>query len=164
MQDRINYFIFLPALFLSFLIGITFLPQIFAGGFPPNFVMIMIFAAAFLASSSDFLYVVFLFGFLLDILAGTVFGVYIASLVFSAILICRMKTKFLKEENFLQIAAIASAGALAYHIITLSFLAVAANGTGAFYGSYIWERAAFDAAYAALLTYPAIRLISKKKQ
>ena len=164
MQDRINYLIFLPVISFLFLLETSFLPQIFAGGFPPNLVMIMLFAAALLALSSDFLYVAFLFGFLFDIFSGASFGIFTAALVFSSIIVCEIKSRFIKEDRFVQIAAAASAGALSYHLIYLLLFTIPYNGNISSYGDFLWEKILFDSAYAAVLTYPAMRLISKKKQ
>ncbi|MFA7169934.1 MAG: rod shape-determining protein MreD [Candidatus Paceibacterota bacterium] len=164
MQDKINYYIFLPIIFFLFFLETTFVAQIFYGNFPPSLVLIFLFAAALLTRSSDFLYVVFVFGFLFDIFSGINFGIFTLSFVLACIILCYLKAKFLKEESFIKIAALAISGALIYNLIYFFLLIVIFNTDASFELNFVGKKIIFDLVYAAVLTYPVMWLISKKRQ
>jgi len=163
MPDRINYFILLPLLLLCFHLETTFGAQLGGGLFMPNLVLILLFAAALLACSADFLYIVLIFGFLSDLSAGVNFGIYTLSFVFSCTLLCQMKARFLPEESFVRVAALSALGALAYNLIYLALLSLVFNAGGAFALAFVGKKIAYDIVYAAVLTYGALRLIHKEK-
>lgn len=163
MPDRINYYILLPLLLLCFFLETTFMAQLGGGNFMPNLVLILLFAAALLACSADFIYIALVFGFLFDLFAGVSFGIYLLSFVLSCLLLCQLRTRLLKEETFLRVTALGMLGALGYNLIYLALLFFVFNTGSAFSLDFVSKKILFDLVYAAVFTYGAVRLIYKEK-
>ena len=164
MEDRINYYILLPAIFLLFFVQTTFIAQIFWGFSAPNLVFIFLLSAALLSCTSDFFYIILLFGFLFDVLSGKNFGVYMLSFSFACVAACYLKLKFLKEKNyFIRVAAVSVLATLVYNIIyfALSFFVFSTEFS---FSGFAAKKILFDLIYASVLTYPIMYLISKKEQ
>lgn len=163
MKDRINYYIFLPLIFLAFFLETAFLPPLLWTSLPLRPVMIVIFASAFLSLSSDFLYTAFLLGFLLDVYSGSGFGILTASAVVSAIGANSLKEKFLKEERPARVAELSAAAMLLFNLSYFCLLSVSGEG-GDFDAAFIGKDALLDSLAAAILVYPVMRLVSKGKE
>lgn len=160
MKDRINYYIFLPAILVLFFLQTTFLAQAF-WNFPlPNLVLLFFLPAIFLASSADFLYIAFALGFLSDLVSGANFGVFTLSFTLFAVAAYWLKMKFIKEESIFRIASASALSAIAYNAIYLAISSFMFNADLSAYHDFIWERTVLDALGAAIATYPAMRLIS----
>lgn len=161
MKDRVNYYIFLPATFLLFLLQTTFFAQALGEFFLPNFVLIFIFAAVLISNDADFIYAAFLFGFLFDLFSGNNFGVFLISFVLACVALLNLKEKFLKEQSFLKIVAISIAGTLLYNIIYIALLRIVFDTNLSSDYDFIRGKVAFDCIYTAIFIYPAMLLISK---
>lgn len=162
MKDKINYYIFLPLLFLLFFLETTFIAQIFYDFFPPNLILIFLVAEIFLSFSQNFLFTVFIFGFLSDLFGGPDFGIFTLSFVLTAMLIYFLKIKFLSEDSFLKVVMLSMCAALIYNIVYLFLAFIVFNNNIVDIFSLVWPKTIFDMLYAAILVYPAMQLISKK--
>lgn len=164
MKDRINYFLFLPLISAAFLLETAFLPNLFAGSWQPHLVLSVLIASVLLSSSSDFLYTAFVFGFLLDVYSGPVFGAMAAAIIFTSIFASSMRYKLLKEDRFIKIAGISTAAALFYNLCYLSLLSFGLGSDAVFVSGYVWKKVMLDAILAAALVYPVMRMISNGKE
>lgn len=164
MKDRINYIIFLPLIFLAFFLQTTFFAQLFSGNLIPPLVFMVLTAAVFLSDSYDFLYLALFFGFLFDIFTGSSFGIFTASFAMAAAAAFILKENFLKDPGFTKTVLLSAAVAVAYNL-TYLLLSVVFSSFGflAHYGPII-HKTAYDAVLAAIFVYPAMHLISNKKQ
>lgn len=163
MNDRINYYIFLPLIFLAFLLETAFLPPLISGNIQPHLVLIILIASVFLSSSSDFLFTAFFFGILFDFYFGANFGVFTASMVFTAVFASLCKDRFMKEESFGRVAGLSVSVALFYNLLYLCLLSVVFGAQTSFDSAFIWKKILFDSLYALILIFPVMRLISKRK-
>jgi rod shape-determining protein MreD len=164
MKDKINYYIFLPAMILLFFLETTFIATLFYDSFPPNLVLAFLFAAVFLSASADFLYPAFIFGFLYDTFSGANFGLFTASFVLAAMAAYRLRLRFMQEETFLKVVILSIGSALVYNILYLLLAVLVFNDSISSFGGYFLSNACSDAAYAAVLVYPAMQLISKRQK
>lgn len=163
MEDKINYYILLPVVFLLFFIQTTFIAQVFWGFFTPNFVFIFLLSAALLSYSTDLFYAILFFGFLFDLFSGRDFGIYMLSFFFACAVAYYLKSKVLKEKNFIKVAAVSALAMLIYNAahFTLLFLVYDAVLPSS---GLVFKKVLFDLIYASVLTYPIMYLISKKEQ
>ncbi len=163
MEDKINYYILLPVVFLLFFVQTTFLAQVFWGFFTPNFVFIFLLSAALLSYSTDLFYAILFFGFLFDLFSGKDFGIYTLSFFFACAAAYYLKFKVLKEKNFIKVAAVSALAMLIYNVVyfTLLFLVFS---TGFSFSGFVFKKVLFDLIHASVLTYPIMYLISKKEQ
>jgi len=164
MKDRINYYISLPLIFFAFFLETAFFPFLLRNSFQVPLVFIVLLASVFLSSSSDFIYIAFLFGFLFDIYFGTNFGIFTVSVVLSAVFASFCKDKFLKEESFGKVAGLSVAVALFFNLLYVCLLSFVFGSGENFSPAFIWKKMFFDSFYAAILVYPAMRFISKGKE
>jgi rod shape-determining protein MreD len=163
MKDKINYYIFLPLMFLLFFLQTTFVSQIFGDFFAPNLILIVMIAAVFLSYSANFLYAAVAFGFLFDLFAGLDFGLYMLSFVLAAMTAHSLKLRFLKDETLLRIVAASAAAAISYDAIYLALAFAIFNNNLIYSQGFIWQKMFADTIYAAILVYPAMGLISKRQ-
>jgi len=163
MKDKINYHIFLPAMFLLFFLESTFIAQ-FWTNFPPNLVLILLFASIFLSRSSDFVYVAFFFGFLSDIFSGSHFGISTLSFVLTAMAVFMLKVKFMKEDRFTKIVGLSACAAILYDLSYLFLAILVYNADFNDYAVVAPQKILFDTIYAAALVYPAMHLIYKEQE
>lgn len=164
MKDRINYYIFLPLIFVAFILETAFFPSLLGGVFRPELVFMLILASVFLSVSSDFLYTAFFFGFLFDAYFGIGFGTFTVSMVFASVFASAAKEKLMKEEGSGKVMRLSVIGMLFYDVFFLCLLVFAFGADEVFDPSFLWKKALVDSVYAALLVYPMMRLISKGKE
>ncbi|MDD3006268.1 MAG: rod shape-determining protein MreD [Candidatus Pacebacteria bacterium] len=164
MNDRINYYIFLPLIFFAFLLETAFLPSLIWGDIQPELVLIALIASVFLSTSSDFLYTAFLLGIIFDFYFGASFGVFTVSMVLTSVFASLSKDRFMKEESFGKIIGLSVSVMLFYNLLYLCLLAFAFGAEASFDSAFIWKKIFFDSLYAIILIFPVMRLISNKKQ
>jgi rod shape-determining protein MreD len=164
MKDRINYYIFLPLIFAAFILETAFFPSVLEGAVRPDLVFILLLASVFLSVSSDFLYTAFFFGFLFDAYFAGGFGTFTVSMVVASIFASMAKEKLMKEESFGKAVRLSVIGMLFYDAAFLFLTAFAFGANEILDLSFIWKEALADSAYAALLVYPMMHLISKGKE
>jgi len=163
MNDRINYYAFLPLAASAFLLETAFLPNVL-GGAQLHIVMAVIFASVFLSTSSDFLYTAFVSGFLLGIYSVAPFGVILSSTVLAAVCAYFLKTRFLKEENFTRIAGTSAAAMILYDGSYLLMLALSSGALGRIDMRLIGQEILLDALFASVAVYIIMHLISNGKE
>lgn len=163
INERINNQSFIPLLILFLLLQLTFIPQLFYGIIAPDIVLILLLAASFLCKSPDIFYVVFLCGFALDLFSGLYFSPTIISLLFSVFVSAYLGHYFLKETQFLNLLLIVSGSVIVYNVIYFVLINIGSPDRIFIGLNYMFFVILFNIAYAMLIIYPLMRLISYRK-
>lgn len=163
MNNKLNYYILLPLLCLSFFLETAFWPQVFGLLFTPNFFLVLIIATGIIMCSEDFMYLSFAVGLLADLYTATNFGIFSLSFLFLAMAICVFQKKLLKEESPVRILLLVALTVIAYDIFYVVVLYLFYYA-GAFYldFSFLLHRIIFDLIVTMVFIYPLRYLISKK--
>lgn len=163
MNNKINYYILLPLLFLGFFLETVFFPQVFSDSFSLNLLLVLIIATGIVMCSEDFIYLSFAVGLFTDLYTASNFGIFSLSFLFLAMVICILQKKILKEESFTKILLVAALAVIAYDIFYTAVLyLVYYMGVAYLDYAFVGFKIIFDLIITLILIYPAKYLISKK--
>lgn len=163
MNRKINYYALCFFLSVAFFLETSFLPQLFPALFVPNLLVVVIIATGIILCTEDFLYIAFAVGLLMDLYSISYFGIFSLSMVLLSCVVCILRARFLKEENWPRFIFISVAAMVSYYLIFFPILYIFSNFNPDFFDpSFISKKIIFDSIVLILLIGPTRFMISKK--
>lgn len=164
INKKNRYYIFLIILLVSFFLQITFFSQMFAVGYIPNIVLIILIAFSVACRSENVLYFAFVIGIILDIVSISYFGSATISMVSTIFLVLYLRPVVLKYTLSYYLLVISFAGVLVYNILYVvlininNFYVLVSNA------GEISLIILFQVIIALVLIYPITNLFSCKNE
>jgi rod shape-determining protein MreD len=163
MNRKINYYALYFFIGVAFFLETSFLPQLFPALFVPNLLVLIIIATGIIFCTEDFLYIAFAVGLLMDFYSASYFGIFSLSMVLLSCMVCILRARFLKEENWFKSVFVSVAAMLSYYIIFFLILYIFSNfNPDVFDLDFISKKIIFDSVMVTFLIGPTKFMISKK--
>lgn len=164
INKKNRYYIFLIILLVSLFLQITFFSQMFAVGYIPNIVLIILIAFSVACRSENVLYFAFVIGIILDIVSISYFGSATISMVSTIFLVLYLRPVVLKYTLSYYLLVISFVGVLVYNILYVvlininNFYVLVSNA------GEISLIILFQVIIALVLIYPITNLFSCKNE
>ena len=164
INKKNRYYIFLIILLVSLFLQITFFSQMFAVGYIPNIVLIILIAFSVSCRSENVLYFAFVIGIILDIVSISYFGSATISMVSTIFLVLYLRPVVLKYTLSYYLLVISFVGVLVYNILYVvlininNFYVLVSNA------GEISLIILFQVIIALVLIYPITNLFSCKNE
>lgn len=164
INKKNRYYIFSIILFISLFLQITFFPQIFATGYIPNIVLIILIAFSFACRSENVLYFAFVIGMILDVVSISYFGSTTISMVFTIFLTLYLSSMVLKHTLPYYFIIISFVGTLVYNILYVILININNFSVLISNAEDILLIILFQIIITLILIYPIINLFSCKNE
>ena len=164
INKKNRYYIFSIILFISLFLQITFFPQIFATGYIPNIVLIILIAFSVACRSENVLYFAFVVGMILDVVSISYFGSTTISMVFTIFLTLYLSSMVLKHTLSYYFIIISFVGILVYNILYVILININNFSVLISNAEDILLIILFQIIITLILIYPIINLFSCKNE
>lgn len=164
INKKNRYYIFSIILFISLFLQITFFSQIFAIGYIPNIVLIILIAFSIACKSENVLYFAFVVGMILDVVSISYFGSTTISMVFTIFLTLYLSSMALKRTLSYHLLIISFVGILVYNILYVILININNFSVLISNAKDILLIILFQIIITLILIYPIINLFSCKNE